>query len=147
MAVMAERPYSGANFLVTIGDADSRALTAGFSEVVFPPFVLDRGRAADAVRPSRDNASPLAPARLVLRRGAIGSLDLYAWWDEARGAKAPPTRCVTVELLADDQRTVVLTWRFHEAYPVSLSYSPLRAAEGGFVIESVELAFARVEMG
>ena len=147
MVMMGERPYSGANFLVTIGEADSRSLAAGFSEVIFPPFVADaeRGRGSDRVH-VQDEASGPTARRLVLRRGVIGSLDLYAWWDETRSSKEPPTRPVTIELLADDHRTVVMVWRFHRAYPVSISYSALRANEAGIVTETVELAFERVEM-
>lgn len=130
MAVMQERPYSGSNFLVTIGEGDNRSVAAGFAEVIFPPFA----------------SSGQTGHHLVLRRGVIGSVDLYAWWDETRREQVPATRPVTVELLGDDRRTVVLTWRFHRAYPVSVSYSPLRAVEGGVVMETVELAFERVEM-
>jgi phage tail-like protein len=148
MVMMGERPYSGANFLVTIGEADSRSLAAGFSEVIFPPFVADaeRGRGSDRVHVQDEAWSVPTARRLVLRRGVIGSLDLYAWWDETRSSKEPPTRQVTIELLADDRRTVVMAWRFHRAYPVSISYSALRANEGGIVTETVELAFERVEL-
>lgn len=146
MAVLTERPYRGANFLVTIGDGDSRSLATGFAEVVFPPFVLDDERVADSGRTAADASPSSAPQLLVLRRGLIGSLDLYTWWDEARRAKTPIRRPVTIELLADDQHTVVMTWRFHGAYPVSLDYSPLRAAEDGIVTETISLKFERIEM-
>ena len=148
MAMMGERPYSGANFLVTIGDADSRSVAAGFSEVIFPPFVADaeRERGSDRAHPKDETGAGPTTRRLMLRRGVMGGLDLYAWWHETRRSKGPQTRLVTIELLADDQRTVVMTWRFHGAYPVSISYSPLRANEGGIVTETVELAFERVEM-
>ena len=146
MAVMADRPYTGANFLVTIGDGDSRSPAAGFSEVIFPAFGLDDGQGADGRPIPGSPASGPAAEVLVLRRGAIGSLDLYGWWDETRRAKKPVRRPVTIELLADDQRTVVMTWRFQGAYPVSLSYSPLRAAEPAIVTETVALRFERVDM-
>ena len=45
-----------------------------------------------------------------------------------------------------DMRTVVLTWRFRNARPVRLSYSPLRALDGGVLMETIELAFDGVEM-
>jgi phage tail-like protein len=148
MVMTIERPYSGANFLVTIGDADSHSAAAGFAEVIFPPFVADaeRERGSDRGHAEDDASSGPSARRLVLRRGVIGSLDLYAWWDETRRAKKPATRLVTIELLADDRRTVVMAWRFHRAYPVSISYSPLRANEGAIVTETVELAFERVEI-
>jgi len=140
MAVMRERPYNGANFLVSFGSADGRAAAAGFAEVIFPVFHAD-------ATPEGDGA-PAAPARghLILRRGLTGALDLYAWWHKARRGKAPQRRTLKVELLSDDQRTVVMSWRFRNARPVSLHYSPLQAMQGGAVIETLELAFDTVEM-
>jgi phage tail-like protein len=140
MAEQRERPYTGSNFLVSIGEGDGREPASGFAEVVFPPFVLDRTREVGAEPQAR------AGHVLVLRRGVSGSLDLYKWWDEARRASARPTRIVTVQLLGEDHATVVLTWRFLRAYPVSLSYSPLRAMDDTVLMETVELAFDAVEM-
>ena len=141
MAEPRERPCTGSNFLVTIGEGDGRAPAAGFAEVYFPPLVVDRTR--------EPGASPDPPAGnvLVLRRGVTGRLDLYQWWNEARRSPAePPRRTVTVQLLGEDHATVVLTWRFLRAYPVSLSYSPLRALDDSVLMETVELAFDTVEM-
>ncbi len=132
-----DTPLTGGAFLVSIGDQDGRDASAGFADVVFPPFEHPRERETPAHPDS---------ARLVLRRGATGRLDLYEWWDAGRGEKAPPTRSVTIQLLAPDQRTVVMTWRFLRAYPVTLSYSPLAAMSGAVVMEQVTLAFDRVEM-
>lgn len=132
-----EQPYTGNRFLVAIGEQDGRAAAAGFAEVVFPPFERHRGR---------QSSDDTGGATLVLRRGVTGRLDLYSWWDETRRETTPPTRTVTVQLLADDQRTVVMTWRFLRAYPVILTYSPLDAMSGGVVMEQVTLAFERVEM-
>jgi hypothetical protein len=141
VAEQRERPYTGSNFLVTIGEDDGRAPAAGFAEVFFPPFAVDRTR--------EPGASPAPPAGnvLVLRRGVTGNLDLYHWWNEARRSPAkPPHRTITVQLLGDDHATVVLTWRFLRAHPVSLSYSPLRAIDDSVLMETAELAFAAVEM-
>ena len=51
-----------------------------------------------------------------------------------------------VQLLAEDHPTVVFTWRFRHARPVSLSYSPLRALDGGVLIETLEIEYDRVEV-
>jgi phage tail-like protein len=133
--VLRDRPCTGANFLVSFGSADAHAASAGFSEVIFPTFSAEADQTATAPGPS-----------LLLKRGVSGGLDLYTWWDKARCGKAPQRRTVKVELLAEDQRTVVLTWRFINARPLSLAYSPLSALEGGIVIETLELAFERMEM-
>jgi hypothetical protein len=131
MAEQRERPYTGSNFLVSIGEGDGRAPAAGFAEVVSPPFVDDRTREASA------ELDPRASHVLVLRRGVTGSPGLHQWWNETRRAPARGVRkTVTVQLLAEDHATVVLTWR----------YSPLRAMDGGVLLETVELAFHAVEM-
>ena len=141
MAVMRDRPYGNSNFLVDFGTDDSGAMTAGFSEVIFPPFVAGP---TESKQEQVENAT--VGNVLILKRGLTGSLDLYTWWNKARRGKAPQRRTVKVELLSEDQTTMVLTWRFRNVRPVSLSYSPLRAVEGGIVIETVELAFDGKEM-
>jgi phage tail-like protein len=141
MAIHRERPYGQSNFLVDVGDGDAESAAAGFSEVIFPPFDADLGDAHETASPA-ERAAPL----LILRRGFTGSLDLYTWWDKARRGRAPKRRTVTVRLLADDHETVVAGWRFRTVRPVRLSYSPLRANEAGIVMETIELAFDKVEM-
>jgi hypothetical protein len=141
MAEQRERPYTGSNFLVAIGETEGRAPAAGFAEVFFPPFAVNR------TREPGDSPDSLPGNVLVLRRGVTGSLDLYDWWNEARRSPSePPHRTITVQLLGDDHATVVLTWRFLRAHPVSLSYSPLRAMDDSVLMETAELAFAAVEM-
>ncbi|MEZ5292304.1 MAG: phage tail protein [Vicinamibacterales bacterium] len=132
------RPVTGANFLVSIGEADPAGPDAGFCDVVFPVFA-----AVDPARP--DTGAGLPPSRLTLRRAATGRLDLYEWWSHTRGTKGE-RRTVTVQLLDEDHRGVVMAWRFHGAYPVTLAYSPLHAMAPGLVTETVELAFDRVEV-
>ena len=150
-----ERPHGNANFVVEFGSGASRSGRIGFAEVVFPPFTIGVGAGQGRARASSRAAAPFTGAaspvdaacqRLVLRRGVTGALDLYAWWDAARKGGSPRRRVVTVKLLADDLRTVVLSWRFRNARPVSLSYSPLRALDGGVLMETIELAFDDVEM-
>ncbi len=149
MAVQRDQPYTGANFLVSFDGHDGRDLAAGFAEVVFPLFLRDPGHrqtvAADRAV-SGTSADAKVEPRLVLRRGVTGRLDLYRWWEQTRSTPTPKTRTVTIELLAEDHAAVVLTWRFLQAYPVSLGYSPLNAMGGGILIETVELAFDGVEM-
>ena len=135
-----DRPLLNANFVVEIGAGKS----GGFAAVVFGPFAAKPGAAAPAPAAATPS-SPLAD-RVVLRRGATGALDLYAWWRQARDGRAPPRRTVTVKLLADDHASVLMTWRLRNARPVSLAYSPLDALDGTVLMETIELAFDDVEM-
>jgi hypothetical protein len=54
---------------------------------------------------------------------------------------------VLVTLLGDDQASVRMHWRFRNARPVSLHYSPLDAMGHALVIESLAIAFDGVEIG
>jgi phage tail-like protein len=136
-----ERPLASSNFRVEFGAGAS----SGFAEVVFPRFAVDAG--ADAA-PDAAGASAAAASskHLLLRRGATGALDLYAWWDQARRGRAPARRVVRVKLLAEDHATVVMTWRFRNVRPVGLTYSPLNALAGAVLMETLELAFDEVEI-
>lgn len=127
------RPVGNANFLVDLGLGDPQAPEAGFAEVLLPPLRSDDGE-ADAT-----------PARLVLRRGVTGALDLYTWWNKSRRARRPQPREVTVTLLGPG-RAPVMTWRFSNARPVVLSYSPLRASEGAVLMETIEIAFDAMQV-
>lgn len=150
MPELCDRPLGSANFLVEIGAANGRAPAAGFAQVIFPAFTVEAGSSGTGVV-----AAPVSGAgalgqgthrHLVLRRGATGALDLYDWWDQARQGKAPRRRVVKVKLLADDRSTVVMTWRFSNVRPVSLTYSPLDALAGAVLMETIELAFDTVAL-
>ena len=129
------RPRASSNFLVDLGVANPRAEGGGFSDVVFPTFQADPAETGDGASP-----------HLILRRAANGALDLHDWWQQARRGKSSRGRVVKVMLLDDDQRTVVWTWRFRNARPVSLTYSPLRAMEPAILMETLALAFDDVEI-
>ncbi len=150
MTITREQPYRNSNFLVDFGQGDSRSVLAGFAEVIFPEFLIDQSdgpQRPHVVPQPVDRAEVTVANRLVLKRGVMGSLDLYAWWDEARKGTNPRKRTVKVELLGKDQSTVVLTWRFDNVRPVSLSYSPLRAMDEGILMETLILEFDRMEDG
>lgn len=146
-AIPSGRPALGSHFLVDLGRSHSRTSTGGFSEVIFPAFHLE-----PAPNPSHPEAEPAIQeatcprGTLILRRGATGALDLYTWWDQARNGTAPVRKSIKVHLLSEDHRTVLLTWTFFQVRPVALTYSPLRAMASELVIESLELAFGRIEM-
>ena len=123
---VASAPLIGARFVVEIGGVEP----IGFSEVVFPDFLT----------------ASEAPAPLLLRRAATGTLDLYEWWDIARGKSRGAIRDVSVQLI-DGNGEPVLRWRFLRAVPLALSYSGLDASQSGLVIETLTLSFERMEMG
>ena len=85
MAVQRDRPYAGMNFHVDLGLGDGP--DAGVSEVLFPAarLQLNEYRNGNDKVPEAIKLSTLTHYdNLVLRRGVIGSLAWYQWWNEAR---------------------------------------------------------------
>ena len=72
-ATQRDRPLLNANFVVELAAGKG----SGFAEVVFGPFAAKPGTALQPLATAL-SAPPVAD-RLVLRRGATGALDLYAW--------------------------------------------------------------------
>ncbi len=141
MAELRERPYAGCHFVVVIGARSANAINMGFSEVILPTFSLDADTPGDA-----ENAAPAPNNRLILKRGVTGDLTLYTWWQRTRSARPARARNVDVQLLNEDHSKVVLTWRFRNARPHCLTYSPLRAMANELLIETLELTFASVTL-
>jgi phage tail-like protein len=137
-------PELNCNFLVDLGSGDPHHPSAGFCEVIFPEFHIDKS----GEHRNPQNGSPANEKRtLVLRRGATKSLELYRWWDSERCGNAHQPRTVRVHLLAADHATPVLSWTFFKAHPVTLGYSSLNALDGSVLFESIELEFDSMQMG
>lgn len=140
-------PFSALHFNVRISGAGMPGGDLGFSEVVFPPFpVSSSAEAAQRVASDPALDPPAAAQNLVLRRGFDGRLDLYRWWDQARKRRALRGRTVTVQLLDAQGREPVVTWRFGNARPLLLAYSPLDALHGGVLMETLTLAFETMSL-
>lgn len=124
-------PVGTGNFRVEIGpgEAGDPAIGAGFASVTFPDFTI-----------GTDAAAPL-----LLRRAVSGMRDLYAWWDKARtGGNA--RRDVRIMLLTNDLAQPVMTWTFRAAHPTMLSHTPLDANAPGLMLETLALAFDRMDV-
>ena len=145
MPVTRDRPYAGMNFHVDLGLGDGP--DAGVSEVLFPAarLQLNEYRNGNDRAPETRKLSMLTHYdSLVLRRGVIGSLAWYRWWDEARNG-GDARRTVTVTLL-DEQGNPAMSWRFLRARPAGYLTSPLDAAEANTLFETLEIAFDRFEL-
>lgn len=128
-------PVPGHRFRVELVDGNGRAVEIGCAEVVFPPL------AAHA-----EAQAAIGEEHLVLRRATGGDMLLHDWWAKACRGRAPQRRSVRVTLLAPDRERAVMRWRFRNARPASLHYSPLNANESALVMESLAVAFDGVEI-
>ena len=82
---------------------------------------------------------------VILRRGIIGSLNLYDWINQVRNGDASARRTVTITLLSEDLRAV-LTWKLLRAWPVKYYFGDLNAKGTDVAIEELVLAYERLEM-
>lgn len=148
MAVLRERPYNNFNFLVDLGTGDTDGPTAGFSEVIIPAAAVDviEYRTGNA----KEGGVMKLPGReyygnAILKRGIVGSLDLYAWWDDTRNG-GRPMRTVTIQLQSEDRAQIVMTWKLLRAWPCKIEGPTLKGKGTDVAIETLELAFERLEL-
>ncbi len=128
-------PVAGCHFRVEIVDGNGHAVELGCAEVVFP-----------ALSVHAESQSPHAEEQLVLRRACGTDRLLHDWWAKACRGRAPLRRSVRVTLLAPDHARAVQRWRFRNARPASLLYSPLNALSASVAMESLAIAFDSVEI-
>ena len=147
MATLRDAPYGNQHFLVDLGAGDASP-AAGFSHVVMPDISID----VVEYRTGNDKESGVHKlpgltrySNVTLKRGVIGSLDLYNWINQVRNGDANARRSVTITLLAEDL-TPVLTWKLLRAWPVKYSFGDLNAKGTDVAIEELVLAYERLEM-
>jgi phage tail-like protein len=149
MAVIRERPYPSFNFLVDLGTGDTESVKAGFEEVIFPEVYLDvmeyrnGNEKENAVRKITGLEHS---TNLILKRGVIGSLDLYEWYNQVRNGDQSDLRTIVIQLQSEDHTSVVLTWKFLRSRPVKMRFSNLDATSKDVLMEYLEIAFERLEM-
>ena len=149
MAIFRDTPYGNSNFLVDLGAGDPQAVQAGFAEVLLPDAAVDLIEYRNGNE--RESGARKIPGRakysnVVLKRGVIGSLDLYQWLDQVRNGDIGARRTVAIHLLNEDRSATVLTWRLLRAFPVRYAFSNLDARGEEPLLEILELAYERLEM-
>ena len=149
MAEFRDRPYGRFNFTVSWDGLDEQSVQAGFMEVT------GLGLSIDVAEYRAGNHKSNAPIKITglhkvsdvtLKRGVIGSLDLYEWLNEVRNGSQDQLRTVTIKLLSE-QRSVAQEWRLIAARPVSYRGPKLEAQRSAEVaIEELTLACEGIEV-
>ncbi len=148
MAVLRDLPYGNQHFRVDFGDG-AEGPAAGFSHVVLPDISIDiiEYRTGNSKESGTQKLPGLARYdNVILRRGIIGSLNLYAWINDVRNGDVNAKRTVTITLLSEDLTSVVLTWKLLRAWPAKYSFGELNANGTDVAIEELVLAYERLEM-
>lgn len=149
MATMRDRPYTCFNFLVDLGDGNTEGPHAGFSEVC--GLGMEVQMIEYRTGNSKENQVMKIPgltktSDVTLKRGLVGSLNLYQWLDQIRNGDVNAMRTVTIQLQNEDHTAVVQTWKLLRTRIVKHSSGPLNAKGNDVAIEEVVLSCERLEI-
>lgn len=149
MAVLRERPYVQFNFLVDLGTGNTDGPQAGFQEVsgIGMEVTVAEYRCGNEKENSVRKITGLNKSTdVTLKRGVIGSLDLYAWLDEIRNGSPNALRDVVIQLQSEDHAAVVQEWQLKRARIIKHTSGPLNAKGTDVAMEELVLAYERLVM-
>src|SRR5678816_3904063 len=118
MATPRERPYVQFNFLVNLGDGVTDGPQAGFQEcsgIGMEVTVAEYRNGNEKENSVRKITGLNKATDVTLKRGVIGSLNLYQWLNDIRNGNQQALRTVTVHLRNEDHTAIVQTWKLLRA--------------------------------
>jgi phage tail-like protein len=143
MATIRDNPYGVFNFLVALGGPQGTGqegtIIGGFSDVSGLGFEVNYSEyrnGNEMVNTVRYVPNSFKNDEITLKRGLIGSDDLFAWLKGVRDG-TPDPRTVTITLL-DEARNPVATFKLQNAQPKKWM-GPTLAAKGGGEVAMEEL--------
>jgi phage tail-like protein len=141
MATPRNNPYGAFNFLVSLGEGDERSVVAGFSDVSGIGTEINYSEyrnGNELANTVRKIANTFKQEDVTLKRGLIGSTDLFQWVKAVREG-ADGRRTVTITVL-DEARNPVAAFTFLNAQPKKW-VGPTLAAKGGGEVAMEEFHF------
>ena len=149
MAVLRDKPYVQFNFLVNLGDGNTDGAEAGFQEcsnIGMEVTVAEYRRGNDKENSVRKITGLNKATDVTLKRGVIGSLNLYNWLNDIRNGNQSAERTVIIQLQNEDHTEVVQTWKLLRARIIKHVSGPLNARGTDVAMEELTLAYERLEM-
>jgi phage tail-like protein len=143
MATFRENPYGAFNFLVNLGskqgDGSEGTIIGGFSDVSGLGVEVNYSEyrnGNEKINTVRKVPNTHKLDEVTLKRGVVGSDDLFAWLRTVRDGVADP-RTITITLM-DEARQAVATFTLRRAQPKKWG-GPTLAAKGGGEVAMEEL--------
>ena len=149
MAEPRERPDVQFNFLVDLGTGNTDGPEAGFQEVsgIGMEVTVAEYRNGNERENSVRKITGLNKASdVTMKRGVIGSLNLYQWLNDIRNGSPNALRNVVVQLQNEDHSAVVQTWKLIRARIIKHTSGPMNAKGTDVAMEELVLAYERLEM-
>jgi phage tail-like protein len=149
MAVLRATPYVQFNFLVDLGTGNTDGPEAGFQEVSglgMEVTVAEYRNGNEKENSVRKVTGMNKVTDVTLKRGVIGSLNLYQWLNQIRNGDQSAYRTVVIQLQNEDHSAVVATWKLLRARITKHTSGPLNAKGTDVAMEELTLAYERLEM-
>ncbi|MDQ1591857.1 MAG: hypothetical protein QOG71_2484 [Pyrinomonadaceae bacterium] len=149
MAILRDRPYVQFNFLVDLGTGTTEGVEAGFQECsnIGMEVTVSEYRTGNSKENSVRKITGLNKSTdVTLKRGVIGSLNLYKWLDDIRNGNQMAERTVVIQLQNEDHTAVVQTWKLLRARIIKHVSGPMNAKGTDVAMEELTLAYERLEM-
>src|SRR3712207_3317409 len=149
MAVLRDRPYVQFNFLVDLGTGTTEGPEAGFQEcsnIGMEVTVAEDRNGNEKENSVRKITGLNKSTDVTLKRGVIGSLNLYNSLNQIRNGDQNAHRTVTIQLQNEDHTEVVQTWKLFRARIIKHVSGPMNAKRTDVAMEELTLAYERLEM-
>ncbi len=144
MPTFRDNPYSAFNYIVSLGgaqgDGSEGTIIGGFSDVSGIGLEVNYSEyrnGNEKFNTVRKISNTHKVDDVTLKRGLVGSDDLFAWIKTVRDGTAE-RRQITITLL-DEARQAVATWVLRNAQPKKWT-GPTLAAKGGGEVAMEELS-------
>ncbi len=138
--IQRDTPYGAFNFTVDLGGG----VAGGFSDVsglVTEMTVAEYREGSDAENHVRKIPGVHKSGDVTLKRGLVGSNDLFAWIKQTRTDGFKAKRTVTIHLMDEARSGPVATWRLRGAMPLKYT-GPTLAGKGGGDVAMEELVLS-----
>jgi phage tail-like protein len=148
MAVLRDRPYVQFNFLVDLGNGTDGP-EAGFQEcsnIGMEVTVSEYRNGNEKENSVRKITGLNKSTDVTLKRGVIGSLNLYNWLNDIRNGNQNAFKDITIQLQNEDHTAVVQTWRLRRARIIKHISGPMNAKGTDVAMEELTLAYERLDM-
>jgi phage tail-like protein len=149
MAVLRDRPYVQFNFLVDLGSGNTEGAEAGFQEcsnIGMEVTVAEYRNGNERENSVRKITGLNKATDVTMKRGVIGSLNLYQWLNDIRNGDQTAYRTVTIHLQNEDHTAVVQTWKLLRARIIKHVSGPMNAKGTDVAMEELTLSYERLEM-
>ena len=149
MATLRDHPYANFNFLVDLGTGTTEGVQAGFqecSDIGMEVTVIEYRNGNEKENSVRKITGLNKATDVTLKRGVIGSLDLYSWLNDIRNGSQNAIRNVVVHLQNEDHTAIVQTWKLMRARIIKHISGPMNAKGTDVAMEELTIAYERLEM-